>query len=109
MTTLRQSLPHSTTTVEIRTKPLGWLPVLAAALGAVLLSMDFIVNVSDSAAPPGVYRVLWGQPIHRGDLILRREPLNRVAARPGDTVRFAPDGVYVNGKRLDRSAVPKRS
>lgn len=71
--------------------------------------MSLVVNVSDSAAPVGIYRVLWDAPIKRGDLVLLRNPLKREVAGPGDTVQFAADGVWVNGKLLHNSKVPAGS
>jgi type IV secretory pathway protease TraF len=71
--------------------------------------MGLVVNVSDSAAPVGIYRVLWDAPIKRGDLVLLRNPLKREVAGPGDTVRFAPNGVWVNGHLLPNSKVPADS
>jgi signal peptidase I len=74
-----------------------------------LLTMSLVVNVSDSAAPVGIYRTLWNAPIKRGDLVITREQLKSVVAFPGDVVRFAKDGVYVNGERLKGSAIPEAS
>jgi signal peptidase I len=74
-----------------------------------LLTMSLVVNVSDSAAPVGIYRTLWDAPIKRGDLILMRAELKRLIGMPGDTVRFAKEGVYLNQHLLPDSAVPAKS
>jgi type IV secretory pathway protease TraF len=71
--------------------------------------MSLVVNVSNSAAPVGIYRVLWDAPIKRGDLVLMREPLKKVVGFPGDTVRFAKEGVYLNNHLLPNSAIPGNS
>jgi len=71
--------------------------------------MSLVVNVSDSAAPAGIYRVLWDVKMERGDLVLMREPLKKVVGLPGDIVRFAREGVYLNHQLLPNSAVPTDS
>jgi type IV secretory pathway protease TraF len=81
------------------------------AIGALLTLWGntlFTWNISDSAAPEGLYRVSY-QPLTRGRLVLLRNPLKAVAGLPGDTVTFAPDGVYVNGARLPNSQIPAKS
>lgn len=68
-----------------------------------------MINVSDSATPPGVYWVHWNRQFKRGDLVLFREPLKRLVGFPGDTVIWASDGVRVNGRLLPGSAIPLKS
>lgn len=58
--------------------------------------------------PVGLYR-LTNEDIHRGSLVLLKEPLKEIAAGPGDTVQWAADGVRVNGRLLKDSAVPTDS
>jgi hypothetical protein len=84
-------------------------PCFLTALLTFLLIMGLVVNVSDSAAPVGVYRVLWDARIKRGDLVLMREPLKKVVGLPGDIVRFAREGVYLNHQLLPNSAIPSNS
>ncbi len=78
------------------------------ALSAFWGSTLFIWNISNSAAPEGLYRLTY-QPLKRGSLVLLRNPLKQVVGLPGDTVTFAPAGVYVNGALLPKSQVPKGS
>lgn len=108
MITWLRSLSRSMITV-ILMKCRAWWPLAVAFMAGMLVNMDFIVNVSDSAAPVGLYRVLWHEPIRKGDLVLEREPLKRLVGAPGDIVQWEPEGVRVNGKLLPNSAVPKGS
>jgi len=78
------------------------------ALIALWGSTLFIWNISNSAAPEGLY-YLTHQPLKRGSLVLLRNPLKEAVGLPGDTVTFAPAGVSVNGMLLPNSQVPLRS
>jgi type IV secretory pathway protease TraF len=78
------------------------------ALLALWGSTLFIWNISNSAAPEGLYRISY-QPLKRGSLVLLRNPLKQVVGLPGDTITFAPAGVYVNGALLPNSQIPARS
>jgi type IV secretory pathway protease TraF len=82
--------------------------VTLTALLVLYGSTIFIWNISDSAAPEGLYRVTY-RPLTRGRLVLLRNPLKAVVGLPGDTITWAADGVYVNGKRLSGSQVPEGS
>jgi type IV secretory pathway protease TraF len=56
---------------------------------------------------PSVPIGLWQkthEPLHRGSYVTLDEPLKQVAGIPGDTIMFAPLGVYVNGKLWPNSA-----
>jgi type IV secretory pathway protease TraF len=86
----------------------GYKIIAISALVALWASSLLVWNISNSAAPVGLYRITY-RPLTRGALVLLRNPLKVVAAVPGDTVTWAPDGVYVNGGRLDGSQIPKGS
>jgi type IV secretory pathway protease TraF len=74
--------------------------------GLVLLVMtDFTYNVSDSAAPTGVYHIARTAKVDLGDLVILRMPIKQVWALPGDSVRFAPEGVYSNGELIPNSGL----
>jgi type IV secretory pathway protease TraF len=65
---------------------------------------NFTLNVSNSATPMGLYRTMPAGTISRGDLIYLRMPIKRVLALPGDHVRFAPEGIYREGKLIPNTA-----
>jgi type IV secretory pathway protease TraF len=75
-----------------------------ALLGLIAVMANFTHNVSDSAAPVGWYRVDWGAPAKEGDLVLLRGPIKQVLALPGMHVRFAPEGIYREGKLIPNTA-----
>jgi type IV secretory pathway protease TraF len=78
------------------------------ALLGLWASSQFVWNISNSAAPEGLYRITH-QPLKRGALVLLRNPLKELVAGPGDTVTFSPEGVYVNGVLLPHSRKPDDS
>ena len=78
------------------------------ALLAFWGSTLFVWNISNSAAPEGLYRITY-QPLKRGSLVLLRNPLKEVVGLPGDTITFGPAGIYVNGALVPNSRVPARS
>jgi type IV secretory pathway protease TraF len=78
--------------------------LLALAGGALVLLIHFTLNTSVSE-PIGLYRIT-AEPLHRGALVLLRDPLKRLVGMPGDEIRMAPEGVYVNGHLIPDSAVP---
>ena len=86
-------------------KPHAYIPLLLLfGLLQFWVTTNFTINVSDSAMPIGIYRVHKVSRVRRGDLIALRMLGKQVAALPGDHVRFAADGVYVNGQWLKNSA-----
>ena len=76
-----------------------------------LLWGSLTVNVSDSATPVGLYRVkvveLNKLKLRESDLVILRMPIKRIAALPGQHVRFSSEGLYVEGKLLPNSAPEK--
>ena len=115
---------------------LPMLLALASAM-AVILAVFWMfrlrIALTDSACPPGIYRMV-NRPISRGDLVLAClppvlarfaqargyltrgpgcgdgiEPVGkRIGALPGDTVQIAHDFVAINGHRLENSATLSR-
>jgi type IV secretory pathway protease TraF len=81
--------------------------LLALTTAAFLLITHFTLNRSPSE-PIGLYE-LTREPIHRGSLVLLKEPLKKIVAVPGDTVSWTANGVRVNGRLLDNSAIPSGS
>lgn len=81
--------------------------LLAAFIGVLYLLTHFTLNGSASM-PVGLYRITH-EPIQHGSLVLLKEPLKEIVAVPGDTVRWDPTGVSVNGRLLEHSAVPSGS
>ena len=102
-----------------------WVVIIASALIVALVVKTFLVQAfyipSGSMEPtlrPGD-RVLVNKlsydlhPIHRGDIVVFKRPpseaedptikdlIKRVIGLPGDTLEGRPDGVYVNGKRIN--------
>jgi type IV secretory pathway protease TraF len=61
-------------------------------------------NLSPSV-PRGFYRITH-DPLQRGTFVVLKMPLKRVAAVPGDTVRLAAEGTYVNGRLWPGSGIP---
>jgi signal peptidase I len=105
----------------------AWLRDLLFAIGISFLIITFLyqpVRVEGTSMMPELqdqerlfinkfeYRF---EPVHRGDVIVFHYPLNpvksyikRVIALPGDDVQIIEGQVYVNGKPLTESYVPKR-
>jgi conjugative transfer signal peptidase TraF len=106
--------------------------ILSAGIAIPLLSFELLglrIGLTDSACPPGIYRVVNRTP-SRGDLVLAClpeavaqlgtargyllrgrgcgdgiEPVGkRLSALPGDSVEVVPDYIAVNGQRLEHSA-----
>jgi type IV secretory pathway protease TraF len=80
---------------------------LALTVTALVLLSHFTLNTSVSE-PIGLYHVT-AKPLRRGALVLLRDPLKRLVGMPGDEIRMAPEGVYVNGHLIPDSAVPTGS
>jgi type IV secretory pathway protease TraF len=73
------------------------------ALWAMLpLTIVFRLNMSPSE-PVGLYR-LTHDSLKHGAYVILADPLKRIAGIPGDTVRTAPEGSYINGKLWPMSA-----
>jgi len=109
------------------------LTSVIAAIVAVFWMFRLRIALTDSACPPGIYRMV-NRPISRGDLVIAClpselarfaqargylargpgcgdgiEPVGkRVGALPGDTVEVARDYVAVNDQRLQNSATLSR-
>lgn len=107
-----------------------WVVIIVVALVAALLVKTFAVQAfyipSASMEPtllPGD-RVLVNKlsydfhPVHIGDIVVFRRPPNdttldiadlikRVVALPGQTIKVANCGIYVNGKELTQKWLPK--
>ncbi len=105
--------------------------VAMSALGFQLMALR--IGLTDSACPPGIYRMVYRTP-SRGDLVLvclpaalaqlgqargylargcgcadGIEPLGKVlSALPGDSVEVTRDYIAVNGRRLQNSATLSR-
>jgi type IV secretory pathway protease TraF len=62
--------------------------------------------VFSDSEPQGIYRTI-NRPLHRGGMVELRKLTKHVAGVPGDTVRVAPEGIYINDKLWPYSAVPK--
>jgi len=82
----------------------AFLTVTALAL---FLLTHFTLNRTASE-PTGLYRITSAAP-GRNALVLLKDPLKRLVGLPGDAIRMAPEGVYVNGRLLPGSAVPPGS
>jgi signal peptidase I len=89
---------------------LKWFPTRLVLFGGLVLLLmgNLTFNVSDSATPVGVYRIKPIAKVRYGDLVLLRMPIKRALALPGDHVRFAPEGVYREGKLIPNSAPEPR-
>jgi conjugative transfer signal peptidase TraF len=109
------------------------LASVIAAIVAVFWTFRLRIALTDSACPPGVYRMV-NRPISRGDLVIACLPLElaqfahargylargrgcgdgiepvrkRIGALPGDTVQITRDFVAINGHRLENSATVSR-
>lgn len=70
---------------------------------------NYMVNVSNSSTPLGLYRVRSVQlaDLRKGDLVALRMPVKLISALPGQLVRFTPQGVYVEHALLPNSAPEK--
>jgi conjugative transfer signal peptidase TraF len=98
-------------------------------VGAVLVGRPppLIIYNASASAPIGFYRVLLGDPIHRGDLVLATTPLSvrqlaaergylpesvplvkRVAALDGDSVCVRNRAVFVDGRHVADQRVADR-
>src|SRR5215469_17745170 len=80
---------------------------LAATTAALYLISNFTFN-SSASEPVGLYHIT-SRPLTRNGLVLLRAPLKRLVGMPGDEIRMAPEGVYVNGQLVPDSAVPAGS
>jgi type IV secretory pathway protease TraF len=80
---------------------------LGLVTAALYVLTHFTLNLSPSE-PVGLYRPTAGA-FKRGSLVLLRDPLKRLAGVPGDTIRTAPEGSYINGKLILNSEIPKGS
>lgn len=104
-----------------------------AAIVAVFWMFRLRIATTDSACPPGIYRMM-NRPISQGDLVLAClppalakfaqargylahgpgcgdgiEPVGkRVSALPGDTVEVTRKYIAINGRRLENSATLSR-
>lgn len=58
--------------------------------------------------PTGIYEIT-DEPLYRGSFVLMREPLKQLVGIPGDNIRVAAEGTYVNGHLIPNSAVPPSS
>ncbi len=100
------------------------------ALGRVL---SLRISLTDSAAPAGIYRIVHGVPVERGELVgaclplsIAQEGLARgylskgdcpggtepvakmIGALPGDVLEVQPGGVSIDGTMFADSAVAER-
>jgi len=125
--------PYFTESLRRGARILLLLTSAMAAIVAVFWMLRLRIALTDSACPPGIYRMV-NHSISRGDLVLaclppalarfaqaRRylargrgcgdgiEPVGkRVGALPGDTVQITRDYVAINGHRLENSATVLR-
>jgi conjugal transfer pilin signal peptidase TrbI len=82
-----------------------------ARLTLVLLALLMLYAVLGLASnnspsePRGLYR-LTHEPLQRGRYVVLKMPLKQIAGVPGDTVRTAPEGSYVNGQLWPKSGIP---
>ena len=109
------------------------LASVIAAIVAVFWTFRLRIALTDSACPPGIYRMV-NRPISRGDLVLAClppalarfaqargylargrgcgdgiEPVGkRIGALPGDTVEVTRDYIAINGRRVENSATVSR-
>jgi conjugal transfer pilin signal peptidase TrbI len=77
--------------------------VLLALL--LLYAVLGLASNNSPSEPRGLYR-LTHEPLQRGRYVVLKMPLKQIAGVPGDTVRAAPEGSYVNGKLWPKSAIP---
>src|ERR1700734_2018274 len=77
--------------------------VLLALL--MLYAVLGLASNNSPSEPRGLYR-LTHEPLQRGRYVVLKMPLKQIAGVPGDTVRTAPEGSYVNGKLWPKSGIP---
>ena len=80
---------------------------LALTSAALFMLTHSILNLSPSE-PVGLYRPTH-VPFKRGALVLLRDPLKRLVAMPGDTIRTSGQGTFVNGHLIPNSGIPQGS
>ena len=61
---------------------------------------------NSASAPRGLYRITH-RSLERGEFVILKMPLKRIAAVAGDTVRVTPEGSYINGKLWAGSGIPR--
>jgi conjugative transfer signal peptidase TraF len=109
------------------------LASVIAAIVAVFWTFRLRIALTDSACPPGIYRMV-NRPISRGDLVLACLPTaiarfaqargylargpgcgdgiepvgKRIGALPGDTLEVTRDYIVINGRRIENSATLSR-
>jgi signal peptidase I len=83
------------------------LCLVMGAMTALWFQSHYTLNESASE-PLGWYQVM-DRSLARNSLVLLRNPLKRLVGVPGDTVRFTPEGVYVNDHYITHSKVPDGS
>jgi type IV secretory pathway protease TraF len=76
--------------------------LLVAAFLALAALNYFFLNDSPSQ-PIGIYRYTH-EPLKVGTLVRLADPMKMIAAMPGDHVRFAPEGIYREGKLIPQTA-----
>jgi signal peptidase I len=84
------------------------LYISLAVTFALLFALTHLTLNQSPSEPVGLYRIT-SESLGRNALVLLKDPLKRVAGVPGDDVRMAPEGVYVNGRLIPESAVPADS
>jgi len=137
---LRRGISSSYRIAVPRTRTIGkralFPVILCAGIAATVLSFELLglrIGLTDSACPPGIYRMVSRAP-SRGDLVLAClpdaiarfgsargyllrgrgcgdgiEPVGkRLSALPGDSVEVTRDYISVNGQRLEHSATFSR-
>jgi type IV secretory pathway protease TraF len=80
---------------------------LALTSAALYMLTHFVINQSASE-PVGLYRIS-SKSLSRNALVLLRNPLKQLVGLPGDEIRMAAEGIYVNGRLMPDSAVPAGS
>jgi signal peptidase I len=80
---------------------------LALTTIALYALTHFTLN-GTASEPIGLYRIT-SKPPTRDALVLLKDPLKRLVGVPGDQIRMAPEGVYVNDHLIPKSAVPPGS
>jgi len=125
--------PYFTESLRRGLRTLLLLTSVMAAIVAVFWMLRLRIALTDSACPPGIYRMV-NRPISRGDLVLAClppalarfaqargylargrgcgdgiEPVGkRVGALPGDTVEVTRDYIAINARRVENSATVSR-
>jgi len=126
-------IPYFTERFRRGARMLVLLTSAIAAIVAVFWMLRLRIATTDSACPPGIYRMV-NRSISRGDLVLDClppalarfaqargylarghgcgdgiEPVGkRVGALPGDTVEVTRDYIAINGRRVENSATVSR-